>query len=150
MKTNIKSVINIGFLGILIFVLAACSTHYKPVLTSKQGVNFQVTTLEKGKQIARAQNKPLFVFAHASWCATCKKMEQEVFIQEQLGKVYNQEFVNVAIDVDSPEGKRLNGFSKISGTPTLFFFGMDGNVLYKSAGFESADELLAIAARLKN
>jgi len=62
----------------LCFYLISCKTSYKPVLNSQEGINFKVTTLADAKEIAKAQNKPLFVFAHASWCPTCKKMEQEV------------------------------------------------------------------------
>jgi thioredoxin 1 len=129
--------------------LAACSKRYKPVLNSQQGVNFKVTTLAMAKQIAKTENKPLLVFLHATWCPTCKKMENEVFVQKELGNIYNQQLVNVAIDYDSAEGHKLNKLYPIRATPTLFFFNADGTMAQKLEGFQTADELLNEANQLK-
>lgn len=128
--------------------IAACSRKYKPVLNSQQGVNFRVTTLSMAKETAKAENKPLLVFLHATWCPTCKKMENEVFVQKDLGSIYNQQLVNVAIDYDSPEGHKLNELYPIRATPTLFFFNADGTLALKLEGFQTADELLSESKQL--
>ncbi len=132
----------------LCVTLAACSNKFKPQLNSQQGINFKVTSLAQALQLAKTQNKPLFVFAHASWCPTCKKMEQEVLVKKDLGETYNNQLVNVAIDVDSPEGKKLNELHTIRATPTLFFFNADGSVAKKLEGFTTDQELLAVAHEL--
>jgi thioredoxin 1 len=129
--------------------IAACSKKYKPVLNSQQGVNFKVTTLTMAKEMAKAENKPLLVFLHATWCPTCKRMENEVFIQKDLGNVYNQQLVNVAIDYDSAEGHELNKLYPIRATPTLFFFNPDGTLAQKLEGFQTANKLLSKANQLK-
>jgi thiol:disulfide interchange protein len=136
-------------IGVCIY-LFSCKTKYKPVLNSQAGINFKVISLADARKTAKIEGKPLFVFAHASWCPTCKKMEQEVLIQQKLGDTYNQGFVNVAIDVDSPEGHKLNEVYPIRATPTLFFFNTDGRISKKLEGFTTADELLAEAKALKN
>lgn len=133
----------------LSFGITSCTRRYKPMLSSHDGVNFKITSLAQAEEIAKAENKPLFVFAHASWCPTCKKMEQEVLVQKKLGNIYNQEFVDVAIDIDSPEGHKLNDLCKIRATPTLFFLNPDGSIAKKSEGFMTAEELLATAQSLK-
>ncbi|OKS88073.1 hypothetical protein RG47T_3537 [Mucilaginibacter polytrichastri] len=134
--------------GICLY-MASCRTSYKPLLHSQEGINFKVTTLADARQSAEAQNKPLFVFAHASWCPTCKKMEQEVLIQKELGAAYNQDFVNVAIDIDSPDGKELQKIYPIRATPTLFFFNKGGNIAKKIEGYTTAEKLLAEAKTIK-
>lgn len=133
----------------LSFGITSCTRRYKPMLSSHDGVNFKITSLAQAEEIAKAENKPLFVFAHASWCPTCKKMEQEVLVQKKLGDVYNQQFVDVAIDIDSPEGHKLNDRYKIRATPTLFFLNADGGIAKKAEGFMTAEELLATAQSLK-
>ena len=127
----------------LSFGISSCARKFKPVLSSERGVNFKTISLAEAKTTAKAENRPLFVFAHASWCPTCKKMEQEVLIQKELGDVYNRKFVNVAIDIDSPEGHRLNALYPIRATPTLFFFKPDGSIAKKLEGFTTVDGLLA-------
>jgi len=129
----------------LCFYMVSCKTNYKPILNSQEGINFKVTTLADAKAAAKTQNKPLFVFAHASWCPTCKKMEQEVLVRKELGVVYNPNFVNVAIDIDSPDGKELQKIYPIRATPTLLFFNSAGDFAQKVEGYTTEDELLAEA-----
>lgn len=137
-----------GVIGLSI-AFAACSNKFKPQLNSAHGINFKVTTLAQAMEFSKVQNKPLFVFAHASWCPTCKKMEQEVLVKKELGETYNAQLINIAIDVDSPEGKKLNEQYPIRATPTLFFFNPDGTVAKKLEGFTTDEELLAEAQELK-
>lgn len=141
--------VSLLFAALLICLfITSCKTNYKPVLSSQQGINFTVTSVAEAKQMAKAQHKPLFVFAHASWCPTCKKMEHEVLIRKELGTAFNQNFVNVAIDVDSPEGKKLNELYPIRATPTLFFFNADGSLAKKTEGFADTEELQAVAQEI--
>lgn len=122
-------------------VAFSCKTNYKPVLQSPNGIKFKVSSLSEGLKESKATNKPLFVFAHASWCPTCKKMEQEVLTDKDLGDAYNSKYINVAIDVDSPDGKILQKSFPIRATPTLFFFSADGSLEKKAEGFTTIEEL---------
>lgn len=128
--------------------LASCAINSRPTLNSKEGINFTVISLAEAKEKARAENKPLFVFAHASWCSTCKQMEREVLIEKELGNTYNKRFLNVAIDVDSRDGHLLNELYPIKGTPTLLFFNPGGDIAKKMVGFTTAEDLLAEATDL--
>jgi threonine/homoserine/homoserine lactone efflux protein/thiol-disulfide isomerase/thioredoxin len=128
---------------------ASCTPKFKPNLNSKQGINFKITSLADAQAIAKAENKPLFIFAHASWCPTCKQMEQEVLIKKELGDTYNANVVNVAIDIDSKDGKKLQEQYPIRATPTLFFFNADGSPAKKLEGFTTAETLLAEEGELK-
>ncbi|AYL98821.1 LysE family transporter [Mucilaginibacter celer] len=129
--------------------LASCTQKFKPKLNSQQGINFKTVSLADAQALAKAEKKPLFVFAHASWCPTCKQMEQEVLIKKELGDVYNAKVVNVAIDIDSPDGKKLQAVYPIRATPTLFFFNADGSPARKLEGFTKAEVLLAEEGELK-
>lgn len=137
------------FLVTLVISLASCTPRYKPRLSSQQGINFKTISLADAQALAKAENKPLFVFAHASWCPTCKQMEQEVLIKQELGEAYNPNVVNVAIDIDSRDGKKLKEQYPIRATPTLFFFYADGSPAKKLEGFTTADVLLAEEEELK-
>jgi thiol:disulfide interchange protein len=133
-----------------IFGLASCATKSKPMFNSPEGIKFKFISLEMAKKEAGSANKPLFVFAHASWCPTCKQMEKEVLIDKQLGNTFNTAFLNVAIDIDSPDGRLLTKLYPIQGTPTLLFFTSRGDMAKKIVGFTTTDELLATARELKN
>jgi thioredoxin 1 len=143
-----KNIIKGFLIFLLVAGLASCKSKYTPVLSSQQGINFSVISLERAKQKAHAENKPLFVFVHATWCPTCKKMEHEVLVQKQLGDIYNKSFINDAIDLDSPEGKLLNQSIPIRATPTLFFFNADGKLVEKLEGFTDVNNLLLDSKQL--
>ncbi|MFA6245397.1 MAG: thioredoxin family protein [Mucilaginibacter sp.] len=147
---KIASRIFVFFAAIGLCWLVSCKTTYKPILSSQDGINFKVSTLADAKADAKSQNKPLFIFAHASWCPTCKKMEQEVLVQKILGTTYNQTFVNVAIDIDSPAGKELQKAYPIRATPTLFFFKADGSLAKKTDGFADVEDMQSAANELTN
>jgi thioredoxin 1 len=136
--------------GALFFGLLSCASKSKPMLNSPEGIHFKVLSLEVAKGQAISANKPLFIFAHASWCPTCKQMEKEVLVKKVLGDAFNTGFLNVAIDVDSPEGHDLNQTYPINGTPTLLFFKPGGVFSKKIVGFTTIDELLAVARDFKN
>ncbi|HVU96073.1 MAG TPA: thioredoxin family protein [Puia sp.] len=139
----------LAFAGLFLGLLS-CNTKYKAMLTSHDGINFNVISLVQAKQLAKDENKPLFVFAHASWCPTCKRMENEVLNQKALGDSYNKEVVNVAIDIDSPDGKQLGKQFPIRATPTLLFFNPDGSVARKIEGYTGAGDLLLVENQLRH
>jgi len=134
--------------SLAISILASCKSHYKPVLTSSQGINFKVTSLDSALNESKASKKPLFVFAHASWCPTCREMEKTVLNQKLLGDAYNNNLINVAIDIDSSTGKLLQQSYPIRATPTLFFFRSDGTLEKKVEGATTALELIRIEKQL--
>ena len=125
-------------------LLSACRTKFKPLLSSENGVRFQTISLTEAKIKAAAAGKPLFVFAHASWCPTCKQMEHEVLVKKEVGDAYNTRLINVAIDIDSEEGKKLNAIYLIKATPTLFYFNADGSLAKKWEGFADPTKLLML------
>jgi thioredoxin-related protein len=150
MKKNVQRLLLLlGFSG-LFFGILSCNSRHKAMLTSREGINFKITSLAQAKQQAKDENKPLFVFAHASWCPTCKRMEYEVLNQKALGDLYNKDIVNVAIDVDSPDGRQLATQFPIRATPTLLFFNSDGSVARKIEGYTDAGDLLLVEKQLKH
>ncbi len=147
-KNTQRHLLLLGFAGLFLGLLS-CNSKHKAMLTSREGINFKITSLAQAKQLAKEENKPLFVFAHASWCPTCKRMEYEVLNQKAIGEIYNKDIVNVAIDIDSPDGKQLGAQFPIRATPTLLFFHPDGSVAKKIEGYAGAGDLLLVEDQLK-
>lgn len=150
MKKNIFGLLMVASITGLLLSSGFSGSRLAPLFNAKEGINFEVTSLAKAQEIAKAENKPLFVFAHATWCSTCKKMEKEVLIRKELGDAYNQAFLNVAIDIDSKDGKQLKDIYPIRATPTLFFFNADGSIAKKIEGFATTEDLMAVVNQMKN
>lgn len=148
MRTLKKHSLTLIIAAVVTFGLSACKMHYKPILNSKTGVNFKEISYLEGLKTAKAENKPLFIFVHATWCPTCKKEEQEILVQQSVGERFNENFINVAIDLDSPDGKALQQQIPIRATPTMFFFQPNGVLEKKIEGFAKAEALLSASTQL--
>ena len=144
------------FLPALILVLASsvivssCSnaSSGEAFVNSKDGVQFSAVGLEQLKERSKKENKPIFLLAHASYCAACKKTIKTVFTEKETGDLFNKRFINVQVDIESEEGKKVVKDYGIEGTPTLLFLSPDGRVINKASGFHNKEELIALTRGL--
>ena len=83
---------------LLVFVGLLCS------LVISAQTNFQELSLEKAREQARAENKPIFLDCYTSWCGPCKMMANDVFTLEAAGNYFNKNFVCVKIDMAKEAG----------------------------------------------
>ena len=49
-------------------------------------------------------NELIFMDAYAIWCDPCKKMAKNVFKQKKVGQFFNQNFINVKMDMEKDIG----------------------------------------------
>jgi thiol:disulfide interchange protein len=116
------------------------------VYQSETGIRFKSMTLEKAKQIAKETDKLIFIDAYTSWCGPCKRMAATSFMEEEVGEIFNERFVNIKIemekDVDGPEVARLY---KVRAYPTLLVINSEGKLIKQNVGFMTADQLIAFA-----
>ncbi len=127
----------IGF--IFLFFLA--------VQSSGQGIEFFKGTWKEGFEKAEAEGKIIFVDAFAKWCGPCKRMAREVFTQDKVGKMFNDNFINLKIDMEEPGGLEFGKTYRVSAYPTLFFIKSDGEVINKITGARSADALIDLGRK---
>lgn len=93
-------------------------------------------------EMAKTENKPVFVDAYAVWCGPCKKMSSQVFPKPEVGEFFNENFINAKIDMEKGEGPALRSQFGVSAYPTLLFIDSDGQVLHKAVGYQTADRLI--------
>lgn len=73
-------------------------------LTQAPGTVFYDLTLEKALEKAKNDGKYVLLDCHTKTCGPCRKMEQETFPQEKLGKFINERFVPIMMDMEEGEG----------------------------------------------
>lgn len=132
-----------------IFLSIACCFIFQDANTQR-GVSFFVETeLERMMHIAKRENKNIFVDTYTEWCVPCKKLDKE-FLNQELGEYFNEQFVNVKFDMDSPAGKEIHRKYDVFFVPTLLILSPQGELKLKiDQGLISAEELL-LAARQVN
>lgn len=132
-------------LGIFTLVLGLMSFVFLEKKTAAdEGIQFKKISFEQALKEAKASNKLIFMDAYAEWCGPCKYMAAKVFTSEEVGKLFNDKFINLKIDMEKGEGPALAAKYQVRAYPTLFFIDGDGKVVKKVLGAQPADKLIAI------
>lgn len=113
-------------------------------------IHFEQGTWEEVLKKAGEKNKPVFVDAYAVWCGPCKWMSQNVFTNDTVADFYNENFINVKMDMEKGEGIELAKKWKIRAYPTLIYFTPDGELMHQSCGARNVQEFVALGADALN
>lgn len=112
-----------------------------------QGIEFFHGTWTEALEKAKAEQKIIFVDAFATWCGPCKRMAREVFPQQKAGEFFNANFVNMKIDMESPDNTEFAGKYPVGSYPTLMFIDEKGKVVHREIGARDVDGLLEVARK---
>ena len=115
-----------------------------------QGIKFETETYEKTRIAARENKKIIFIDCYTQWCGPCKKLAKTVFTDPQIGDYFNQNFLNLKIDMESNEGETLKKKFKVFAYPTLLWVNHKGEVLHRYTGYCDRDKLLKLANKSAN
>lgn len=109
---------------------------------SAQGVVF-IHDIEEAINIAKKENKLVFVDFYTSWCGPCKHLAKNIFPQKKVGSFFNSHFVNCKIQCDdNGKGKLLGDKYEIHAYPTLMLIDCNGEIVHSMAGAPSVDGLI--------
>jgi len=92
-----------------------------------QSVRFTRTSLNGALDLAKKQNKNIFIDTYASYCIPCKKMEVE-FRDPELANYLNNNFVCVRVDMESDHAEDFKANYEIVFLPTLLFLNPQGDM----------------------
>jgi thiol-disulfide isomerase/thioredoxin len=117
--------------------------------THAQGIQWQTGSFESILNKAKSQKKLIYVDIYTTWCTPCKQMDAEVFTNANVGKIFNDNFINYKIDGEKGEGKDLVEYFELESYPTSMFVDGDWNVIQKLEGFRPVERLLESAEKMK-
>lgn len=124
---------------LLFFTLLATQTLNAQV----KGVAFVKTSLKNAFEIAKKQNKSVFVEIYAIGCPHCENFKKTFDTNPKVGAYYNQKFVSYQVEVNSPEGRAFRQKHNIYvvATPMMTFWDSNENLLHiQPAGDEQNNE----------
>ncbi|MEL6922438.1 MAG: thioredoxin family protein [Bacteroidota bacterium] len=124
--------INLLFLPLFL----CCST------LAASGVQFMEGQWTDALAAAQQTEKLIFLDAYTDWCVPCKKMDKDVFSQSSVGTVFNEQFINVKINMEKGEGRQLAKQYNIFAYPSLMFIAPDGSMVHRVAGYQNVDQML--------
>lgn len=110
-----------------------------------QGIQFTTTDLATAQDLARQQNKLVFVDMYTDWCVPCKQMEKSIFPQAKVGQLFNENFISCRVNGEKDKGPDIVKKYEVGAYPTFLFISPDGELLAKGSGYqESADPFLEL------
>jgi len=108
------------------------------------GIKFHKGDWAAALDAAKAQDKLIFMDAYTTWCGPCKIMSRDVFPNKAVGEFFNENFINVKMDMEKGEGRKLAQKYKVRAYPTLLFVDGDGKIVHKDMGMKPADRFLKL------
>ena len=125
---------------LLAFFIAYCLL---PTAIFSQGIEFfHDKKFQEILDMAKAQNKLVFMDCYTSWCGPCKRLAATVFPDSAVGEFFNSTFVNTKFDMEKEEGIAISSKYQIRAYPTLLWLDGDGNVKHKIVGGLDATGLI--------
>ena len=109
-----------------------------------QGIDFFHGSFDEALEMAKKDGKVIFVDAYTTWCGPCKRMARNTFPDPAVGAFFNENFVNMKIDMEKSEGKKFKAKYPVQAFPTLYFIGADGEVVHRQKGAQDATNFLKI------
>lgn len=120
-----------------LFALILVST-----LAFGEGITFEHGSFNQALAKAKAENKLLFIDGYAVWCGPCKYMAATVFMEDTVGKYFDQHLIALKVDVERGEGPDIKRRYGISGLPGYVFIDGEGNVVYRFEASMSTEKFL--------
>ncbi len=133
---------------------------------SKSDGNKPATAIEwlsydDGLVKAKKEGKHLFIDFTAKWCGWCKKMDKTTFVEPEIVKMLNNDFVAVKVWGDSNNELDIEGYKiteknltskdyKVRGYPTFWFLDPAGTKLGAVSGYQHATNLMSYLEYVKN
>jgi len=140
-KTKIMKALKSIALAAIAIIYIQASPSIEP---SDDGITFFEGTFEEALAKAEKEHKVIFLDAYAAWCGPCKMLKKNVFSDPNVGAFYNENFINLAIDMEKGNGPKIASKYGVSAYPTLLFLNGDGSVANKAIGYQNSDQLIAL------
>ncbi len=124
------------------YILISLLTLVLTINASGQGINFFHGSWEEAKELAAKEQKLIFVDAFAKWCGPCKRMAKNVFTQAEVGDYYNENFINLKIDMEEGMGLTFRNDYPVRAYPTLMFIDEKGEMVKKVVGGKQTEDFI--------
>jgi protein disulfide-isomerase len=96
-------------------------------------------SVDEAFEIAKAEDKPVFLYWGAVWCPPCHYLKEKVFKTESFAQK-SQDFVMVELDGDTERAQALGEAFAVMGYPTVIVLDGDRNEIMRMSSGIPVDE----------
>ncbi|BDS14228.1 thioredoxin domain-containing protein [Aureispira anguillae] len=136
-----KILLSLALIPILVLISA-----FKPTSTI---VQFEAANWESSKSRAISEGKLYFVDFDASYCATCRNMDESTYMDERLANYISDNVVALRVDVQDFDGVMWSQQYEVEALPTMLVFNEQGQLVKRLVGYQSATDLIKEFAAIK-
>jgi thioredoxin:protein disulfide reductase len=152
---------SIFILGVILFVgaISGATNPLKPLdkftsgVALKQNDELKFTYIKNISELEDAiakTNKPVVLDFWASWCVSCKELDEITFKDEKvIAKLQNFTLLKVDVTNNTKDDKDIQKKFGVVGPPALIFWDKDKNIVNSSkiVGYKNPNEFLEIVNR---
>jgi thiol:disulfide interchange protein len=138
------------FIILLVLTFSSVAKAQETTGKSSTQINFIENSWTEALKQAARQNKYIFVDAYASWCGPCKMLKATTFKNNKVADFYNDNFVNVAIDMEKGQGPALATEWGLQAYPTMIIFTSKGKPVSGTVGYIRANDLIKFGQQALN
>lgn len=134
--------------SILITLFLSIDLQAQETLDRGTEIQFLNISIDDALKKSNAENKPIFLYVMMI-SGPCKKLEKGAFSDVELGKYYNEKFINVNFDLFGRNlTKEFIVKYEITTTPTLLYINLDGSLIHKFDGARTVFNFLSVAKQI--
>jgi thioredoxin-related protein len=111
-------------------------------------------TLGEGLALAKTENKKLMVDIYTDWCGWCKKLDAEVYSNDDVRDYLQKNFVSVKLNAESNRKYLFNGTERseteiaqifgVTGYPSILFMLPEGKGITLLPGYVPAETFINV------
>lgn len=128
MNTLVKNVLTIvATVALVYFANKGLNTYWGNKAINE--LEFTVHTLQEAKQIAAQEGKLVLADYSAIWCPSCRKLDEQVFADQNIAHLVNKDFVYARLQYDTEEGIAFAKQHDLVGFPQILVLSSTGTKL---------------------
>lgn len=131
----------------LLPISIAMMAFFAPTVTR---VKFAASDWDAAEAKAKAEKKLYFVDFDASYCASCRNMDESTYQDPALASYIEQNVVALRLDVQDFDGIMWSQKYEVEALPTMLIFDEQGKLVKRMVGYKSAKDLMSAFQEASN
>lgn len=109
--------------------------------SNSRSIIFSGVSFDEALNLAKKENKLIFIDAYTDNCQPCIMMEKNIFTLDKVADFYNSNFINLSLNLGT-EHKELAERYKTFAYPTFLYINSKGDLVLSESGFTEAEEFI--------
>ena len=127
---------------ILTIIFLTSILSFTSLMGQSKEIEFSSNTWEYILAEAKVKKKLIFIDAYTSWCGPCKWAAKYVFTNKDVAIYYNENFINVSMDMEKGAGIAFAKKFQINSYPTFLIIDSKQEIVSRTEGVDETKKFL--------